>query len=154
MAEFGDWSEEQLSTVWEPMQEVARAVILRVDFRVQCGRRSKLDQDSAFEAGTSHVEWDGSYHNWSLAPDGSKDYTMADAYDLIPYPVEWPNQKDDSPAEYIRKMMRFYALAKIMMEESDLLGVPIYWGGQFKGFFDGPHFQRIRPAETRHLAPP
>lgn len=50
------------------------------------------------------------------------------AVDLFPYPVSWD-------WEY------FYPIADAMKQAADELNVPIEWGGDWKSFPDGPHFQ-------------
>lgn len=35
----------------------------------------------------------------------------------------------------------YYKIAKAMKESAEELGVDIRWGGDFKSFFDGPHFE-------------
>jgi peptidoglycan L-alanyl-D-glutamate endopeptidase CwlK len=50
------------------------------------------------------------------------------AVDLIPYPVSWD-------WEY------FYPIADAMKQAAEELGVDIEWGGDWKSFPDGPHFQ-------------
>jgi peptidoglycan L-alanyl-D-glutamate endopeptidase CwlK len=50
------------------------------------------------------------------------------AVDLAPWPISWD-------WEY------FYPIAEAMKDASDEVGVPIEWGGDWKSFPDGPHFQ-------------
>ena len=50
------------------------------------------------------------------------------AVDLAPWPITWD-------WEY------FYPIAEAMKDASQEVGVPIEWGGDWKSFPDGPHFQ-------------
>jgi peptidoglycan L-alanyl-D-glutamate endopeptidase CwlK len=50
------------------------------------------------------------------------------AVDLAPYPLSWD-------WEY------FYPIADAMKQAADELGVDLEWGGDWKSFPDGPHFQ-------------
>lgn len=37
----------------------------------------------------------------------------------------------------------YQKIAKAMLKAADELGVAIRWGGNFKSFFDGPHFELV-----------
>ncbi len=50
------------------------------------------------------------------------------AVDLAPYPLSWD-------WEY------FYPIADAMKQAAEELGVDLEWGGDWKSFKDGPHFQ-------------
>lgn len=50
------------------------------------------------------------------------------AVDLAPWPISWDWEK-------------FYPIADAMKEAAEDLGVEIEWGGDWKSFPDGPHFQ-------------
>lgn len=50
------------------------------------------------------------------------------AVDLVPYPVSWD-------WEY------FYPIADAMKAAAEELDIPLEWGGDWKSFPDGPHFQ-------------
>lgn len=53
---------------------------------------------------------------------------LAKAVDLVPYPVSWDWDK-------------FHPIAKAMKQAAKELKVPLEWGGDWKTFKDGPHFQ-------------
>lgn len=55
------------------------------------------------------------------------------AVDLFPYPVSWDWQF-------------FYPIAEAMKQASKQLDVDLEWGGDWKSFPDGPHFQLSRKA--------
>jgi peptidoglycan L-alanyl-D-glutamate endopeptidase CwlK len=50
------------------------------------------------------------------------------AVDLVPYPLTWD-------WDY------FYPIADAMKAAARELGIPLEWGGDWKSFKDGPHFQ-------------
>jgi peptidoglycan L-alanyl-D-glutamate endopeptidase CwlK len=50
------------------------------------------------------------------------------AVDLVPYPLTWDR-------DY------FYPIADAMKAAARELGIPLEWGGDWKSFKDGPHFQ-------------
>ena len=37
----------------------------------------------------------------------------------------------------------YFEIAKAMKQASKELNIPIRWGGDFKSFFDGPHFELV-----------
>jgi peptidoglycan L-alanyl-D-glutamate endopeptidase CwlK len=51
------------------------------------------------------------------------------AVDLGPMPLDWANRG------------AFRAVAAAMQRAADEMDVRIRWGGSFRGFFDGPHFE-------------
>jgi peptidoglycan L-alanyl-D-glutamate endopeptidase CwlK len=54
------------------------------------------------------------------------------AVDLAPMPLDW----NDKAA--------FHAMADAIKRAAADEGVPIVWGGDWRGFFDGPHFELPR----------
>ena len=54
---------------------------------------------------------------------------MCEAVDAVPYPVNWDNIK------------RFVILADHIKSKAKELNIPITWGGDFKNFFDAPHYE-------------
>ena len=114
------------------------------DFAVICGLRNKEDQEHAYATKKSNAPFPKSYHNGSYDEDGAWMSDVSDAFDAIPYPIEWPDKKTDSPHEYIRKMARIWKLAERIMTKAHELGIELEWGGMFKSWFDGPHYQRVR----------
>jgi len=138
MAKFGTHSKKERATLHVDLQAVFDAAIERTDFTILQGNRNKVDQEAAFEAGHSRLRWPGSKHNQSEG-----DFDKSDAGDIMPYPIEWPDKRNDHPLEYIRKMMRIFELQRIIFEEAERLGVQLKWGGMFQSLFDAPHVERI-----------
>ena len=56
------------------------------------------------------------------------------AVDMVPWPVDW----DD--------LGRFEVMAEAMKQAADELDIPIVWGGDWKSFYDAPHFELDRKA--------
>jgi peptidoglycan L-alanyl-D-glutamate endopeptidase CwlK len=54
------------------------------------------------------------------------------AVDLAPLPLDWND------------LASFHLLAAAMKQAAADEGVPIAWGGDWRGFFDGPHFELPR----------
>ena len=56
------------------------------------------------------------------------------AVDMVPWPIDW-NDLD-----------RFAIMADAMKQAAEELGVDVEWGGDWRTFYDGPHFQLSRKA--------
>jgi peptidoglycan L-alanyl-D-glutamate endopeptidase CwlK len=54
--------------------------------------------------------------------------------DLGPVPLDWQD------------LAAFRRMADAMKRAAAAEGVPIVWGGDWKGFVDGPHFELTRAA--------
>lgn len=115
------------------------------DFAIIDSLRNEERQTQYFNGGASKAKWPTSFHNGSVDGERRWNPNMSDAADVVPYPVEWP-KKIDPPHEYARKMGRFYNLAERILAKADELGVELEWGGMFKNWFDGAHYQRRRNA--------
>lgn len=127
MPKFSKRSKENLRTAHPTLQEICRRAIKIVDFAVIAGHRSKEVQDQLFEEGKSKLQFPDSKHNTfpSLAVD------------VVPYPVDWEDQR------------RFYYLAGVFQTIAHDLGVDIRHGGDWdeddifkdQKFYDLPHFE-------------
>ena len=136
---YSDKSKINLSTCHSDFREIFNELIKHRDASILCGHRSESEQNLAFLNGRSKVKWPDSKHNEYLS----------DAIDAVPYPLKWPDKKKvlDNPTEenideYIRDMGAFYEFAGFVLGIAAIKGKKIEWGGHFKSFFDGPHFQR------------
>ena len=54
------------------------------------------------------------------------------AVDMVPYPVDWED------------LERFESMAEAMKVAAEELEIPIVWGGDWKSFYDAPHFELDR----------
>lgn len=148
MPHYGEQSKRHRATLHGDLITVLDAVMTDAtatqDFAIIDGLRGEAKQMLAFNSGRSKSKYLQSYHNGSQDEEGNLDKTKSDAADVVPHPVEWPDKENDLPHEYVRKMRRFYDLAYRILKKAHELGLALEWGGMFKGFFDGVHFQRKR----------
>jgi peptidoglycan L-alanyl-D-glutamate endopeptidase CwlK len=113
---LGQRSLQNLSGVHPDLVSVVKRAIeiTEQDFSVLEGLRSLEQQRINVEKGVSKTM--------------NSRHLTGHAVDLIPYPVSWD-------WEY------FYPIADAMKQAAEELGVDIEWGGDWKSFPDGPHFQ-------------
>jgi hypothetical protein len=119
MPSFSKRSTDNLATCHRDLQKVAHEAIKHFDFTVICGHRGKAEQQKAFKDKKSKLQWPNSLHN--------KLPSMA--MDCTPYPLDWTDKAS------------FHAMAHAMKAAAITVGVKIKWGGDWKDFFDGPHFE-------------
>lgn len=119
MPSFSKRSLDNLATCDPRLRKVAEEAIKTFDFTVIEGHRGQAAQNRAFAEKKSKVRWPHSKHN--------KNPSLA--FDAIPVPLDW----NDTAS--------FHAMAKAMKAAAKTVGVGIKWGGDFQGFFDGPHFE-------------
>ena len=113
---LGQRSLQNLSGVHPDLVSVVKRAIeiTEQDFSVLQGLRSLEQQRINVDKGVSKTM--------------NSRHLTGHAVDLIPYPVSWD-------WEY------FYPIADAMKQAAEELGVDIEWGGDWKSFPDGPHFQ-------------
>lgn len=119
MPRFSKSSKQRLSTCHPDIQKVFNEVIKHVDCKVLCGVRTEEEQEKAVIDGYSKVHYPDSLHN----------KPPSRAADVVPYPVDW----EDIP--------RFHRFAGFVLGVASQMGIGLKWGGDFKSFFDGPHYQ-------------
>jgi len=127
MYHFSEKSLENLESCDKRLQELFHEVIKYFDCSIICGHREKLDQDIAYAAGKSQIQWPNSKHN----------SMPSQAVDVIPYPVDWEDTD----------RMQFFA--GFVMGTARGLGIEIRWGGDWdrdttltdQKFNDYPHFE-------------
>ena len=54
------------------------------------------------------------------------------AVDMVPWPIDWND------------LERFEVVAEAMKTAAEELDIPIVWGGDWKSFYDAPHFELDR----------
>lgn len=110
------------------VERVFASGLLPMDIAVLCGHRGQVEQDAAFKARRSKLRWPKSKHN----------QIPSLAVDIVPWvgkglSWEWPDYHLIAPvikAEWAR------------MEAEGLTdGRSLTWGGDWKGFPDGPHWE-------------
>lgn len=116
MYQLGEKSKAKLEGVHPDLVAVVeRAIrISKQDFSVGEGLRSIERQRQLYNTGKSKTM--------------NSRHLTGHAVDLFPYPLDWDWEF-------------FYPIADAMKAAADELGVDVEWGGDWKGFPDGPHFQ-------------
>ena len=115
--ELGNRSKKSLSGVHPDLVAVVEAAIkiTKQDFLVIEGVRSKDRQVELVKAGKSKTM--------------NSRHLTGHAVDLCPYPVDWNDHS------------KFNAIAEAMKAAAKDLGIPLEWGGDWKGGWDKPHYQ-------------
>lgn len=88
----------------------------------------KTTQDFSITEGLRTVDRQRELVNKGASRTMNSRHLTGHAVDVVPYPVSWD-------WEY------FYPIADAVKEAAEELGVDIEWGGDWKSFPDGPHFQ-------------
>ncbi|KHT40183.1 M15 family metallopeptidase [Pectobacterium brasiliense] len=119
MFTFSSVSEKNLIGVHCDLVRVVRRALelTTIDFRVIEGLRTKERQRQLVNSGSSTTM--------------NSRHLTGHAIDIVPLP--------DGKVSWDWKY--FYPLAEAMKRAADELGVPLEWGGDWKTFKDGPHFQ-------------
>lgn len=117
---LGKRSRERLQGVHPDLVAVVeRAIeVSVVDFTVLEGVRSVARQRELFNKGASKTM--------------NSRHLTGHAVDLAPWPIDWND------------LGRFRTLAEAVKMASVELGVPVVWGGDWRSFYDGPHFELDR----------
>ena len=120
-------SEEHLQGVHPDLVKVMRESRKRVAFRVYEGLRTIEEQRRFFQQGATKIDPDNPKH-----PVGR--HLTGHAVDIIPLlngkgRFDWP---------------LYHKVAPVIKQVAKELGVAIVWGGDWKKFPDGPHFELDR----------
>lgn len=120
----------RLDGVHPVLVSVVRAAIAisKVDFTVLEGRRTLEKQREYFNAGKSRTM--------------ASRHLTGHAVDLAPI----LDTDGDGDTELSWNPDDFLPLNDAMQQAAANLGVKVTWGGSWKGFYDGPHFE-IRPED-------
>ena len=89
---------------------------------------SKSEQDFSVTEGIRHIERQRMLVATGKSTTMNSRHLTGHAVDLVPYPVSWDWE-------------HFYPIADAMQAAAEELGVDLEWGGDWKTFKDGPHFQ-------------
>ena len=119
---LGTRSMQSLSGVHPDMVAVVKRAIeiTGVDFTVIEGIRNINRQRELFKAGKSTTM--------------NSRHITGHAVDMVPWPVDWED------------LERFEVMAEAMKAAAEELEIPIVWGGDWKSFYDAPHFELDRKA--------
>ena len=129
MNRFSKKSERNLSSCHPDLQRLFRVVLEIRDCKIVEGHRIKEIQDQYFNADLSRVMWPNSKHN----------HRPSLGVDVAPYPIDWDDE------------LSFYHFAGIVRGVSEIMEIPIRWGGDWDGdgdlhdqtFMDLVHFELI-----------
>ena len=116
---LGTRSSQRLSGVHPDLVAVVKRAIqiTEQDFSVLEGIRNINRQRELFKAGKSTTM--------------NSRHLTGHAVDLVPWPISW-------------EWEGFYPIAEAMKQAAEELEVDIVWGGDWKSFPDGPHFELSR----------
>ena len=129
MVSFSKKSERNLSSCHPDIQRLFRVVLEICDCTILEGHRPQEVQEQYFEDGRSRVNW----------PNGKHNTEPYEALDAAAYPIDW-NDK-----------VKFYYFAGIVKAVSEMMEIPVRWGGDWDGdgdlhdqtFMDLVHFELI-----------
>ena len=127
MPSFSQASLDKLATCEDRLQDLFNEVIKHRDCTIIAGHRGQEDQEQAFATGNSKAHWGQSNHN----------FIPSIAVDVMPYPLNWDDLKG------------IHEFAGFVLGVAATKGIPIQWGGKFKNFFDGPHYELIGEHHSR-----
>lgn len=125
MPSFSNRSIARLSTCDYRLQRVFNEVIRHRDCTILEGYRGKEKQDEAYNSGRSKVKFPNSNHN----KNPSK------AVDVMPWFKNKPHVRWDMDKGELREFAGF------VLGVAAGMGITLRWGGHFRGFFDGPHYE-------------
>jgi len=117
---LGNRSLQSLSGVHPDMVAVVKRAIeiTEQDFTVIEGIRNINRQRELYKAGKSTTM--------------NSRHITGHAVDMVPWPVDW----DD--------LERFEVMSEAMKTAAEELDIPLVWGGDWKSFYDAPHFELDR----------
>ena len=116
---LGTRSMQNLSGVHPDLIKVVKRAIeiTEQDFTVLEGIRSTERQRQLYKSGASKTM--------------NSRHITGHAVDLAPWPISW-------------EWEQFYPIADAMKQAAEDVGVEVEWGGDWKSFKDGPHWQLPR----------
>jgi hypothetical protein len=151
MASFGNASRERLDTCELDLQELFNFIVIYRDCTVIQGHRGKQEQNEAYASKNSKVQWPDSNHNKS--PSRAAD--IMPWYDVKPH-VRWPvapekalqrlhegSMSQDVFLQNMSEWVELHAFANFVLGVAESRKIHVRWGGHFKSFFDGPHWEVI-----------
>lgn len=127
MYKLGTRSRNNLIGVAPDLQRVVELAITITDqdFTVVEGVRSLERQKRLYASGASTTM--------------NSRHLTGHAVDLIPYPFH--GDFDDDGVTNIEDWDQYYPIATAMKTAAEQLGTVVEWGGDWKSFKDGPHWQ-------------
>ena len=92
---------------------------------------TKTTQDFTVIEGIRHINRQRELVRKGASRTMNSRHLTGHAVDIAPWPVSWEWEE-------------FHPIAEAMKEAAEELGVDIVWGGDWKSFPDGPHFELDR----------
>jgi peptidoglycan L-alanyl-D-glutamate endopeptidase CwlK len=118
MAELTPKSIERLKECHPDLQRIVLELAKQMDIAVLCGFRNERDQQSAFIAGNSKLQWPRSKHN----------KVPSLAVDIAPKPIDWEN------------IEKFKEMCELVERIAYDMNIKIRLGRDFS-FHDWPHIE-------------
>lgn len=119
MPSYSQKSKNKLATADDKLQHLFNEVIKHIDCTILEGHRSEKRQNQLLVEGRTKARFPHSNHNCNPSK----------AVDVVPYPIDWNDKK------------RFDLFASFVKGVAAGIGIKIRWGGDFKNFYDAPHFE-------------
>lgn len=133
MPKFSQISKLRLAGCHPDLQRLMNEAIKEYDFAVICGYRNKQDQNNAYNAGKSKLQYPNSKHN--LQPSMAVDIAPVKYKDNVAW-IDWED------------IQAFLDLHDVVQVCAAKLGVKYVWGGDWDGnpatrnmFNDYVHYQ-------------
>jgi peptidoglycan L-alanyl-D-glutamate endopeptidase CwlK len=123
---FSKKSLERLRTCHDDLQLLCHAILEDMDISVLCGHRTKEEQEEAFKAGNSRLQFPKSKHN-------SKPSLAVDIAPVKNGKIDWNDIK------------LFEKMCKLVEQKAEKMGIDIRLGRDFKTLKDYPHIELVRP---------
>lgn len=120
MPSFSTSSKEKLNTCNRDLKRLFNEVIKYHDCTILEGRRSPERQKQLFNEGKTKTL----VSNHLPLP--------SDAADVMPYPIDWED------------VARQHGFATEVYNIAMKMGIRVRWGGNFKNFYDAPHWEIIK----------
>lgn len=151
MPRYSEQSLERLRTCDPALQFLFGREIEVFDCSILCGHRGKREQDAAFLARKTKVQWPDSKHN----PEPSLAIDAAPYWAERPH-IRWPRPLEElikSPSvEDVKVLLRWFFFASELLGLAHAYQIPLRWGHDWnqnmdfwdQKFVDAPHFELVR----------
>lgn len=90
------------------------------------------EQDFTVIEGIRNINRQRELYNAGKSTTMNSRHITGHAVDMVPWPVDWND------------LERFEVMSEAMKTAAEELDIPIVWGGDWKSFYDAPHFELDR----------